>query len=59
VFSAIWPLPLMNVIPGVIIVVRVAIACPQENGFLLAVAAAAAFLSLGGIGWTAGRRPAS
>jgi hypothetical protein len=49
--SAIWPLPLVNIIPGAIIVL-VAIAYLQEDGLLLAVAAAAAFLSLVGFGWT-------
>jgi Exopolysaccharide synthesis, ExoD len=49
--SAVWPLPLVNVIPGVIIVL-IAIAYLQEDGLLLAVAAAAAFLSLAGFGWT-------
>jgi hypothetical protein len=49
--SAIWPLPLVNVIPGIIIVL-IAIAYLQEDGLLLAVAAAAAFLSLAGFGWT-------
>jgi hypothetical protein len=49
--SAIWPLPLVNVIPGVAIVL-IAIAYLQEDGLLLAVAAAAALLSLAGFGWT-------
>jgi hypothetical protein len=49
--SAIWPLPLVNVIPGAIIVL-VSIGYLQEDGLLLAVAAAAAFLSLAGFGWT-------
>jgi hypothetical protein len=49
--SAIWPLPLVNVIPGSVIVL-IAIAYLQEDGLLLAVAAAAAFLSLAGLGWT-------
>ena len=49
--SAVWPLPLVNVIPGAIIVL-IAIAYLQEDGLLLAVAAAAAFLSLAGFGWT-------
>lgn len=48
--SAIWPLPL-DVIPGAIIAL-IAIAYLQEDGLLLAVAAAAAFLSLAGFGWT-------
>jgi len=48
--SAIWPLPLVNIIPGAIIVL-VAIAYLQEDGLLLAIAAAAAFLSLAGFGW--------
>jgi hypothetical protein len=49
--SAVWPLPLVNVIPGAIIVL-IAIAYLQEDGLLLTVAAAAAFLSLAGFGWT-------
>jgi hypothetical protein len=49
--SAIWPLPLVNVIPGTIIVL-IAIAYLQEDGLLLAVAVSAAFLSLAGFGWT-------
>jgi hypothetical protein len=49
--SAIWPLPLVNVIPGAIIVL-IAIAYLQEDALLLAVATAAAFISLGGFGWT-------
>jgi hypothetical protein len=49
--SAIWPLPLVNVIPGAIIVL-IAIAYLQEDGLLLVVATAAAFISLGGFGWT-------
>jgi hypothetical protein len=49
--SAIWPLPLVNVIPGVLIVL-IAIAYLQEDGLLLAVAVAAAFVSLAGFGWT-------
>lgn len=49
--SAIWPLPLVNVIPGAIIVL-IAIAYLQEDGLLLAVAAVAALLSLAGLGWT-------
>jgi hypothetical protein len=49
--SAIWPLPLVNVIPGTIIVL-VAIGYLQEDGLLLTVALATAFLSLVGFGWT-------
>jgi hypothetical protein len=49
--SAVWPLPLVNVIPGAIIVLM-AIAYLQEDGLLLTVAATAAFLSLAGFGWT-------
>jgi hypothetical protein len=49
--SAGWPLPLVNVIPGAVIVL-IAIAYLQDDGLLLAVAAAAAFLSLAGFGWT-------
>jgi len=43
------PLPLVNVIPGAVIIL-IAIAYLQEDGLLLAVAAAAAFLSLAGFG---------
>ena len=49
--SAMWPLPLVNVIPGVVIVL-IAIAYLQEDGFLLAFAAIAASLTLFGFGWT-------
>jgi hypothetical protein len=42
---------LINVIPGAIIVLM-AIAYLQDDGLLLAVATAAAFLSLAGFGWT-------
>jgi hypothetical protein len=50
--SALWPLPLVNIIPGAIIVVR-AIAYLQDDGLLLTFSVAAAFLSLAGFGWTA------
>lgn len=46
------PLPLVNIIPGAIIVV-LAIAYLQDDGLLLTFAVAAAFLSLAGFGWTA------
>jgi hypothetical protein len=49
--SAGWPLPLVNVIPG-LAVVLIAIAYLQEDGFLLVVALAAALVSLLGLGWT-------
>jgi hypothetical protein len=49
--SAMWPLPLVNVIPGVVIVL-IALAYLQEDGFLLAFAAIAASLTLFGFGWT-------
>jgi hypothetical protein len=49
--SAMWPLPLVNVIPGVVIVL-IAVAYLQEDGFLLAFAAIAASLTLFGFGWT-------
>jgi hypothetical protein len=45
-FAAIWPLPLVNVIPGI------AIAYLQEDGLLPVVAAGTASLSLAGAGWT-------
>jgi len=50
-FSAGWPLPLVNVIPG-IVVVLIAVAYLQEDGLLLAVAMASALISLLGLGWT-------
>jgi hypothetical protein len=49
--SAIWPLPLVNGIPGAVIIL-IAIAYLQADGLLLAVGSAAAFLSLAGFGWT-------
>ena len=49
--SAVWPLPLVNVIPGAIIVL-IAIAYLQEDGLLLAVGMAAALFCLLGLGWT-------
>jgi hypothetical protein len=49
--SAMWPLPLVNVIPGMVIVL-IAVAYLQEDGFLLAIAAIAASLTLLGFGWT-------
>ncbi|KJC47256.1 hypothetical protein UP09_10390 [Bradyrhizobium sp. LTSP885] len=49
--SAGWPLPLVNVIPG-IVVVLIAIAYLQEDGLLLVVGLAAALMSLLGLGWT-------
>ena len=49
--SAMWPLPLVNVIPGMVIVL-IAVAYLQEDGFLLAIAAIAASLTLFGFGWT-------
>jgi hypothetical protein len=49
--SAGWPLPLVNVIPGIAIVL-IAIAYLQQDGLLLAVAAAVGLLSLAGFGWT-------
>ena len=50
-FSAGWPLPLVNVIPGMV-VVMIAIAYLQEDGLLLTVAMAAALVCLLGLGWT-------
>jgi hypothetical protein len=49
--SAMWPLPLVNLVPGMVIVL-VAIAYLQEDGLLLAVTVAAATLSLLGFVWT-------
>ncbi|MEE4476129.1 exopolysaccharide biosynthesis protein, partial [Escherichia coli] len=42
-FSAGWPLPLVNVIPGMVVVL-IAIAYLQEDGLLLTIAMAAALL---------------
>jgi hypothetical protein len=50
--SALWPLPLVNIIPGAIIVI-LAIAYLQDDGLLLTLAVAAGFFSLAGFGWTA------
>lgn len=49
--SAIWPLPLVSVIPGMLMVL-IAVAFLQDDGLLLAVGAALAALSLWGFAWT-------
>jgi hypothetical protein len=49
--SAGWPLPLVNVIPGMAVVL-IAIAYLQEDGLLLAIGMAAALICLLGLGWT-------
>src|ERR1700744_3454418 len=49
--SALWPLPLASVIPGIVMVL-IAIAYLQEDGLLLLIGAAAAAISLGVFGWT-------
>jgi hypothetical protein len=49
--SAGWPLPLVNVIPGMAVVL-IAIAYLQEDGLLLAVGMAIALMCLLGFGWT-------
>ena len=49
--SASWPLPLVNVILG-LVVFLIAIAYLQEGGLLLVVTLAAALISLLGLGWT-------
>jgi hypothetical protein len=49
--SAGWPLPLVNVIPGVAVVL-IAIAYLQEDGLLLTVGMAVALICLLGLGWT-------
>ncbi|WP_426437548.1 exopolysaccharide biosynthesis protein [Bradyrhizobium genosp. P] len=49
--SAGWPLPLVNVIPG-IAVVLIAIAYLQEDGLLLTIGMVAALICLLGLGWT-------
>jgi len=48
--SAGWPLPLIHVIPGILIVL-IAVAYLQEDGLLLAIAVLAAVISLLGLGW--------
>lgn len=50
--SAMWPLPLVNVVPGLIIVL-VAVAYLQDDGLLLAIAAVATMSVLYAFGWTA------
>jgi hypothetical protein len=50
-FSAGWPLPLVNVLPGMVVVL-IAVAYLQEDGLLLTVAMAAALLALLGLGFT-------
>lgn len=50
-FSAGWPFPLINVIPGMVVVL-IAVAYLQEDGLLLAIAMAAALVCLLGLGWT-------
>jgi hypothetical protein len=49
--AAFWPLPLVNIIPGAVIVL-IAIAFLQEAGALLMAALTAAALSLIGFVWT-------
>jgi hypothetical protein len=49
--SAGWPLPLVNVIPGMAVVL-IAIAYLQEDGLLLAIGMAIAMICLLGLGWT-------
>jgi hypothetical protein len=49
--TAVWPLPLVNVVPGVIIVL-IAIGYLQDDGLLLVAAVVAALLSLVGFAWT-------
>ena len=49
--SAGWPLPLVNVIPGMAVVL-IAVAYLQEDGLLLAIGMAAALICLLGLGWT-------
>jgi hypothetical protein len=46
-----WPMPLVNVIPG-LVVVLIAIAYLQEDGLLLTFGMAAALICLIGLGWT-------
>lgn len=46
-----WPLPLVNVLPG-IAVVLIAIGYLQEDGLLLSVAATATILTIFGLAWT-------
>lgn len=49
--SALWPLPLASVVPGMVMVL-IAIAYLQEDGLLLLVGIAAAALALLAFGWT-------
>jgi hypothetical protein len=49
--TAVWPLPLVNLVPGAIIVL-IAIAYLQDDGPLLVTAVVAALLSLVGFAWT-------
>jgi hypothetical protein len=49
--SALWPLPLASVVPGIVMVL-IAIAYLQEDGLLLLIGAVAAALSLLAFGWT-------
>jgi hypothetical protein len=49
--SAGWPLPLVNVIPGMAVVL-IAIAYLQEDGLLLAIGMAIALICLLGLTWT-------
>ena len=49
--SALWPLPLASVVPGIVMVL-IAIAYLQEDGLLLLIGAAAAAISLVAFVWT-------
>jgi hypothetical protein len=49
--SALWPMPRVNIVPGMVIV-SVAIAYLQTGGPLLAVARVAALLGCGWTVWT-------
>jgi len=49
--SALWPLPLVSIVPGAVILF-IAVAYLQQDGLLLTVSIAAATLALLGFGWT-------
>jgi hypothetical protein len=48
-----WPLPLVNILPG-LVVVLIAIAYLQEDGLLLTIAGTAAIVTISGLSWTVG-----
>jgi hypothetical protein len=50
-FTAMWPLPFVNVVPGILIA-AIAVAYLQEDGLLLAVATAPALVWIASFAWT-------